>query len=126
MAGHPNVAANLHPIHGQHAQESHILAQGGQIVPKKSSSLKSGMMQRTNALQKRTFGDDLTKQISQQQAHHQVAAGHMQANQYVLYPIGPGSSQASEQTRASSGPAVGSTMNKSFDFVNNSVSSTPC
>ena len=82
------------------------------------------MMQRSNALQKRTFGDDLTKQISQQQAHHQVAAGHMQANQYVLYPIGPCSSQASEQTRASSGPAVGSTMNKSFDFVNNSVSST--
>ena len=26
VAGHPNMAANLHPMHGQHAPESHILA----------------------------------------------------------------------------------------------------
>jgi|Transcript_5680 hypothetical protein len=47
------------------------------------------------------------------------------ANQYVLYPIssnGNSNHQGSEQTRASSGHAVSSSMNKSFDFVNNPVS----
>ena len=79
-AGGNDIFKHLHGVSGhnpsgsgfgphQHAKEAHMVFAHAVAQQKKSSSLGSGVMQRTSGMVqgKRTFGDDLTMQMGSHQ-----------------------------------------------------------
>jgi len=91
----------------QHGSEANIFPTSNPLVTKKSSSLKAGLMQRNSGLQKRAFGDELSKQMvsstNNSMLGPQLQASH--TNHFIVHPIGAPQAPGSEAGRSISGPA---------------------